>query len=145
MKLFSIALGATALFALTACAPQGRTVGFPTSLTSSERLSVAANGELRVGFYMGAIRDDCSASGQATVRPTIEPVNGRLAFRQAQDIPRIVAAPGTARAKCAGRSYTGTLVTYRPPAGFTGEDTFGIDVIWPSGTSLKRTISVQVR
>ena len=145
MKPFSIALGATALFALTACAPQGRTVGFPTSMTSSERLSVAANGELRVGFYLGAIRDDCSVSGHATVRQTIDPANGRLVFRQAQDVPRIIAAPGTARAKCAGRSFGGTLVTYRPAPGFTGDDTFGIDVIWPSGASLKRTISVQVR
>ncbi len=145
MKLISIALGATALIALTACAPQGRTVGFPISLNSTERLSVAANGELRLGFYVGLVRDDCSISGQATVRPTIDPVNGRLVIRQAHDVPRLVAAPGTARAKCAGRTYPGTLVTYRPSAGFTGEDTFGIDVIWPSGQSLKRTISVQVR
>lgn len=145
MRPISIALGAIALLALTACAPQGRTVGFPTALTSSERLSVAANGELRVGFYLGAIRDDCSTSGQASVRPTIEPTNGRLVMRQGQDVPRIVAAPGTPRAKCAGRSYPGTIVTYRPTAGFTGEDTFGIDVIWPSGSSFRRTISVQVR
>jgi hypothetical protein len=120
-------------------------VGFPTSLNSSARLSVAANGELRVGFYMGALRDDCSVSGQPTVRTVVEPANGRIAYRHGSDVPYLRAAPGTPRAKCVGRSYPGTIVTYRPTAGFTGEDTFVIDAIWPAGTSAQRSITVQVR
>jgi hypothetical protein len=145
MKVIALALGATSLLALTACAPQGRPVGFPSSISMSQRLSVVANGELRVGFYVGGILDDCSIPADATVRTIIEPANGRLAFRKTIDVPHLIVAAGTAKAKCAGRRYPGTLVTYRPTPGFTGEDTFGIDVIWPSGASFKRTISVQVR
>jgi hypothetical protein len=145
MKLISSALAAMALLALTACAPQGRTVGFPTKVYSNERLSVAADGELRVGFYVGLVRDDCSTTGKATVRASLDPAHGRLDMRQAQDVPRIIGPQGSARARCAGRSQPGTLVTYRPAPGFTGDDAFGIDVIWPSGVSMQRTISVQVR
>lgn len=146
MKNFSFALGAVALTALAGCAPQGTVVSrVGTAVTTNERLSVASDGELRVGFYLGTIRDDCSQVGKASIRPTVEPVHGRLVMRAATDVPRLVAAPNTARAKCAGKTYPGTLVTYKPRPGYTGDDQFAIDVIWPTGVSVQRTISVQVR
>jgi hypothetical protein len=76
---------------------------------------------------------------------TGERLSGRLIIRPSSDVPRVIAAQGTPRAKCAGRSYPGTLVIYKPEKGFAGEDRFGIDVIWPSGTSIRRNITVQVR
>jgi uncharacterized damage-inducible protein DinB len=40
--------------------------------------------------------------------------------------------------QCNSRKFPGVLVTYKPNASFTGEDQFGLDVIWPNGNSVKQ-------
>ena len=145
MKTKTLLLASSALLIVAGCAPQTRTIGYVTATRTVERLSVATDGELRVGFFIGTLRDDCSSMGQVSVKATTEPANGRLNIRPSTEVPHLIARRGTEKAKCLGRPYPGMLVTYKPNKGFAGEDSFGIDVIWPTGVSTNRNISVQVR
>jgi len=143
MKTKYFLLTSAIFLTVSGCAPQTRTISYATGVQTQERLSVPINGELRLGFYVGTIRDDCSQFGRASVKPVTEPSHGRILIRETTDIPRFV---GTiARTKCSGKAYPGTLATYRPAPGYSGEDQFSIDIIWPTGASRKRSITVQVR
>jgi hypothetical protein len=131
---------------LAACQPQRPGVRvWTTGSVTAENLAVAADGELRAGFYTATIRDDCSQVGKVSVRATMEPVNGVLKLADSADFPGLRLPAADKRMQCNGRKFPGVLVTYKPNAGFTGEDQFGLDVIWPNGNSVKRNVVVHVR
>ena len=116
-----------------------------TGSVTAENLAVAEGGELRAGFYTATIRDDCSQVGKVSVRTTMEPVNGVLSLSDYSDFPGLRLPATDKRMQFNGRKFPGVLVTYKPNAGFTGEDQFGLDVIWPNGNSVKRNVVVHVR
>jgi hypothetical protein len=127
------------------CAPRTPVRVWSSGGVTLENLAVAANGELRVGFYTATIRDDCTQTGKASVKPTVDPQKGVLRITEHTDVPTLSVSPNSPRAKCVGRRYPGVLVTYKPEAGYVGDDRFGIDVIWPNGNSIRRNILIHVR
>jgi hypothetical protein len=117
----------------------------PGGIVSNENLAVVVDGELRVGWYTATIQNDCTQTGELSVRPTLDPANGTLSQKKTTEFPNLRVPPGDKRLTCNERKFPGVLVNYKPNPGFVGTDKFGIDVIWPNGNSIRRNITVQIR
>jgi hypothetical protein len=90
--------------------------------------TVAAGGVLEVGHYAN-VNPDCSPVGIAVVRLSPPAMHG---------VVRTIKTTGFANFTgtfeiCNSRRVLGVSVEYRPERGFTGRDSFGLDVIYPGG------------
>lgn len=54
-------------------------------------------------------------------------------------------APGNPRSACNHRKLPATIITYRSNAGFTGQDSFVVEEIFPTGTAIKQRFNLEVR
>ncbi len=141
--LASVFLGVLLLSGCNSSQPAVRT--WSNASVTAENLAVAAGSELRVGFYIGTLRDDCTEMGKVSVRSTRQPEHGELIISEQSDVATLHFAETDKKKACEGRKYRGFLIVYKPAPGFVGDDAFGVDIIWPTGRSLSRNIAAHVR
>ncbi len=103
---------------------------------------VPAGGRLTGPFWM-AINPDCSSLGYPTVRVQSPPQNG--AVRIFKGAAFAYFPPYNPRSACNRRRAPAILMEYRPAPGYVGSDSFGLDIIVPSGTEQTETYNITVK
>jgi hypothetical protein len=133
-------LGLTSVFALLA----------GTQIGAAQRGEVlpAQGGEVRAvagayGSMLGpfsTLKPDCSLIATATIRIVKAPSHGSLRVYQGRGQPAFAANSGFTQ--CNGRRVPGTMVSYNPKRGFTGEDAFTLEIVFVNGEH--RPLSVRL-
>jgi hypothetical protein len=103
---------------------------------------VLSGATVQLGFFCN-INPDCSAAGTPTVRITQPPEHGRVAVSQTRGFCYFQ-RPNPRRA-CNRRRVEGVAVRYTAQRGYTGYDSIGAEVFFPSGTMRSGTYNISVR
>jgi len=103
---------------------------------------VPSGGSVKLTFFCN-INPDCSASGLPTVRITKQPEHGRVSVSQTRDFCYF--QPSNPRNVCNNRRVSGVGVRYTAQRGYTGYDSVGAEVFFPSGSMRSGTYSINVR
>lgn len=100
-------------------------------------------GQTRVLDRLISINEDCTSTGEIVARLTQPPHNGSVQFKPTTDYPNF---PKTnPRSACNRQKVAAIQVAYTPKPGFTGDDSFGIDIIFPNGVARQSIYPVNVR
>lgn len=104
---------------------------------------VAASGRsLEVAKYT-AINPDCTSLGPIGVNLVVAPQGGEVRVGEGRRYMAFV--PANPRSACNRRKIPATFVLYRSQPGFTGQDSFVVEVVFPNGTAQRARITVNVR
>jgi hypothetical protein len=95
---------------------------------------------LKVGHYAN-VNPDCSPIGVPIVRLSAPPVHGVVRTIRAMVFTHFTGIFEV----CNSRRVSGVSVEYRPVRGFTGSDSFGLDVIFPGGAERLYSYEVTVK
>ena len=134
----ALACGALAVAALPAPAGAmskvgiGAELGFAQSFNGS---SVARGRSTELGFLAVFDTTTCARLGRTKVRVN-QPPNGRVTTAPAS---RAFGAGQIRSSKCAGKPFSGVRVVYTPKPGFSGSETFSINVSYPTDGGGRRT------
>lgn len=93
--------------------------------------------------YMYALNPDCSSMGSTTARIIEAPRHGKLAIESGSGFSSF--AQNNQRFECNKRRTDGLTVSYTPEAGYMGDDSTLLDVIYPDGTYSKRHYAIEVK
>ena len=119
------------------------TVGFSTVASANDfNKSVRVNGVLTGLAYM-TLNPDCSLVGYPSAKLVSAPSNGTVTVFKGAAFP--VYESVNLRSACNRRRVPGTLVEYRPRRGFTGSDSFTVNVIYPAGYERNDTFNITVK
>jgi hypothetical protein len=102
--------------------------------------TVVAGQTLMVGHY-ASVNPDCSSLGMPVVRLSAPPAHGAIRSVKTSGFSRF----GKPFQECNTRRVRGVTVEYRPEKGFTGADSFGLDIIYASGRERTEAFSVTVK
>jgi hypothetical protein len=102
--------------------------------------TVAAGGVLKVGHFAN-VNPDCSPVGVTVVRLSAPPKHGVVRTASTMGFAHFA---GTFEI-CNSRRVAGVSVEYRPDRGFTGSDSFSLDVIYPGGLEQVGSYDVTVK
>lgn len=91
-------------------------VGTLSPVLASETRVVAANRASGIGFFYTASHADCSSGAKPTFHITSRPEHGSLTSQWKGFFM------GKEAGRCTGKPAHGTLVIYRPNAGYHGSD-----------------------
>jgi hypothetical protein len=92
---------------------------------------------------MSSVNPDCTAAGRPVVRPTQLPEHGRLIIANAAVFPYFREA--NVRSACNRRRVPGVIVKYVSQRGYTGTDSAGIEVFYPTGVARSTSYNFTVR
>lgn len=93
--------------------------------------------------FSNATNPDCSSVGETVVRLTQAPAHGRVTIAKASDFPSF--PKKNARYTCNKQRVAGTRTTYVSERGFVGADSAAIEIIFASGSTARRTYTINVR
>jgi len=116
--------------------------GQPTVRTVQYTRAVPIGQERNVGFFSN-IHEDCTSLGPILVRVTREPTNGTTVVKSEQDYPNF--SQFNPRSACNRQKVPGTAIYYRPNPGYSGSDSFGIDVITAGGATFQGNYTILVK
>jgi hypothetical protein len=102
----------------------------------------AAGQKIRLEFLF-TIDPDCSSVGQTVVRILEPPQHGKLTVENGQGFPFF--AKDNPRSDCNTRKSEGTYVFYEAEAGYEGNESTTLDIIFPNGVDSKRRYAIEVR
>jgi hypothetical protein len=103
---------------------------------------VAENGVLKNQFYL-SLNPDCTLMDYPVVKITTSPANGELFLSKGAAYPNFAAS--NPRSACNTKRSPAMIVEYRPNQGFTGSDSFTLDVIFPSGGERTDNYNITVK
>ena len=104
--------------------------------------TVAAGESLKSIGY-ASINPDCSSGGYPNVRIVAKPSNGELTSAKGEMFPSY--PKSNPRSSCNSKKVAATMLEYQPKAGFTGTDSFAVQVIFPSGKEEKLKYNITVK
>ncbi|SCY28016.1 hypothetical protein [Microvirga guangxiensis] len=131
------------VYALTALLCTLAVSGCNTTASVSPPLKVTTAGKpLTVDSYY-SINPDCSSVGKTVVRLVEAPKNGRLETKEATDFPSF--RESNSRHHCNRQRVPVVQAIYIPSPGYLGQDSFKMDVIYPSGTARTYNYKLEVR
>jgi hypothetical protein len=119
-----------------------------TGAQAQRYMSAGAQHETRPGittkiFFVTSVYPDCSSQGVPAVRITQQPRLGKVSIvrsRYFTEFPR-----SSRYYVCNSRRVPGIAVNYRVPRGLKGPDSVSIGVVFPSGTTISRSVDIIVR
>jgi hypothetical protein len=100
--------------------------------------TAGANGSTLGPF--SSLNADCSLKATATVKVLQAPSNGRLRVYQGRGEPAFAADSGFTQ--CNGRRVPGAMVGYTPQRGYSGEDSFKLEIVFVNGE--RRPLAVRL-
>ena len=113
------------------------------SMTGAQAQRYVASGQtLKLSFFCN-VNPDCSAGGIPTVRVTQQPQHGRVRVAQTRDFCYF--PPSDPRNVCNTRRVSGAAIRYAAPRNYTGCDSVGVEVIFPSGQMRTGSYNISVR
>ena len=104
---------------------------------------VVSAGESLKSIGYASINPDCSTGGYPNVRLVTKPSNGELTVAKGEMFPSY--PKGNARSACNSKKVPATMLEYQPKSGFTGTDSFAVQVIFPSGKEQKLKYNITVK
>jgi len=96
----------------------------------------------KVGFQT-VIDPDCSSLGETRIRVTRAPSHGTLKIQQGEDYAEF--PKSNPRFDCNKQKVPGSLIYYQSEAGYTGQDSARVEVIYPQGLVKSVLYSITVR
>ena len=90
-----------------------------------------------------SLNQDCTADPGILGRVVVASENGRVSFRPGADYPSY---PRTnSRYRCNLKKAPSVQLWYTPNPGFRGSDSTIVEALYPDGTMIKRTFTIDVR
>jgi hypothetical protein len=114
-----------------------------TVAVHAQSYKVAASGQPLTLFRGGSTNPDCTSQGNVTVRVVGGPQHGRVSVRSGGLFPTFSA--NNPRSRCNTRRVAGKEAIYISRRGYVGPDAVTLEVIYPEGRYLRRTIAIAVR
>jgi len=93
--------------------------------------------------FSNTTNPDCSSVGETVVRLTQEPQHGRVTVSKASDFPSF--PKKNQRHACNKKQVAGTRTMYISERGYTGTDSAAIEIIFASGSTARRSYTINVR
>ena len=93
--------------------------------------------------FSNTTNPDCSSIGETIVKLTREPQHGRVTISKASDFPSF--PKKNVRYTCNKQRVSGTKTVYVSERGFTGTDSAAIEIIFASGSTARRSYTINVR
>jgi hypothetical protein len=90
-----------------------------------------------------SLNPDCSPIGEATVLVTRPPASGRVTSYKSKGFVHYNS--NNLRSRCNTIRVPVTTVDYTPNSGFSGRDSFDVEVIFGSGGRRTKTFTINVR
>jgi hypothetical protein len=113
------------------------------SMNAAQAQRYVASGQtLKLTFFCN-INPDCSAAGAPTIRITKPPEHGRVSVTHTRDFCQF--PPSNPRNVCNTRRVAGVAARYIAPRNYTGYDSVGVEVFFPSGQLRTGTYNISVR
>jgi hypothetical protein len=113
------------------------------SAISAQAQRHVINGQtIQLGFFVSA-NPDCTARGYAVVNITQQPQHGRVRITRGSDFSYFPAS--NPRSECNRRRLPGVGVHYTAERGYTGYDTVGVELLFPSGRHGRGSYNLYVR
>jgi hypothetical protein len=144
---FGSSIAACALLLLCGCQTTSGRGSIQVANGGSEAIlrhgvTLASGMTARVGFAT-EINPDCSQRGPLpTVRVLRQPAHGALDVQTVSDYPTF--ARNNVRSACNKVRVSGVRITYRPQAGFVGQDSFAYEVFTSVGVMVHEEITASV-
>jgi hypothetical protein len=113
-----------------------------SAVSAHAQRQVIGGKPFQLAFFVST-NPDCSARGYPTISVTQQPQHGRVRVAHGSDFASFSAA--NPRSACNRRRLAGTGITYVSERGYTGFDTVGIEVIFPSGRHGRGFYNLNVR
>ena len=102
-----------------------------------------ASGQTLKLYFTASVNPDCSAAGMPTIRVTKPPEHGRVSIKQTRDF--LAFPQSDTRNVCNRRRVSGVVISYMSQRGYTGSDSVGAEIIYPTGSHRSGTFSITVR
>jgi hypothetical protein len=113
------------------------------SSVSAQAQRHVINGQtIQLQFFVST-NPDCSARGYAVVTITQQPQHGRVRIARGSDF--ISFSESNPRSACNRRRLSGVGLHYTADRGYSGYDSVGAEVIYPSGRHGRGTFNLYVR
>lgn len=93
--------------------------------------------------FSNTTNPDCTAVGETVVKLTQEPQHGRVTISKASDFPSF--QKKNVRYTCNKKRVSGTKTVYVSERGFTGTDHASIEIIFATGSTARRSYTINVR
>ena len=135
MRIFGVVVLAAAAVAVVPAAAQVQQV--------TPNYKVVQQGRSIEVDHFGSYNPDCSPVGRATVGLTSAPQGGTVETAFGRDYPTFT--NNNVRFQCDKRSLPSTQIFYRASPGFTGPDTFSVEVVFGTGEARQLRYTVYVR
>lgn len=119
----------------------GQALAAPGSIRTVEKV-VAPGQTLRV-FSASVVDQGCRSLGPMRIGLLEEPNNGQVEVGSGRDYPSF--PTWNTRSRCNTQKVPATVVTYRPAAGYTGEDSFAMEFVGPLGNVGRIRYAISVR
>jgi len=95
-----------------------------------------------MGYFIG-LNPDCTATGVPKVTLITPPSHGTMSTEQGEDYPSY--PTDNPRHVCNMRKVPAVLLYYQSASGYTGNDTAGVEVVFPAGNLQHMTYQITVR
>jgi len=93
--------------------------------------------------FSNATNPDCTSVGETVVRLTQAPQHGKVTISKASDFPSF--PKKNVRHACNKKRVAGTKTTYMSERGYLGTDAAGIEIIFPTGGTARRSYTINVK
>jgi hypothetical protein len=125
-------------FTRVAPAPPGRLAPHMVEISRA----VAAGHKLHLDF-LASINPDCTSIGYATVRIGEQPKHGKITVENGTGFTNY--PQNNSRSECNKKRSDGVLIDYEPDAGYRGQDSVNLEVIFASGNLSERHYAIDIR
>jgi hypothetical protein len=103
---------------------------------------VASGAKVRIGFFY-ALNPDCTVIGNVNVRVAKQPEQGKVETVATTEYAHF--SKENIRSKCNQHKVKGTLVNYKAPEKYTGNDEFDLLILYPTGLARELHFDMSVR
>lgn len=104
--------------------------------------TVVAGNSVKLGFF-NSTNPDCTSIGFATVRILQNPQQGSLQVSRTRDFPSF--PPSNVRHVCNTRRVQGVAITYVAPRGYQGSEYAALEIIYATGSEIRRSYYITVK
>lgn len=117
---------------------------FASSAAQAQHMTMTAmSGKPLKLNFSNATNPDCSSVGETVVKLTQAPAHGSVTIAKASDFPSF--KKKNVRYACNKQRVAGTKTVYVSERGFTGTDSAVIEIIFASGSTARRSYTINVR
>src|SRR5881227_3306417 len=115
----------------------------PAAAQAQHLTKTALSGKPLKLNFSNVTNPDCSSVGETVVRLTQAPQHGKVTISKASDFPSF--PKKNQRYACNKKQVAGTRTMYISERGYTGTDSAAIEIIFASGSTARRSYTINVR